>query len=389
MMQHIQVSDEVRGVDAVLRRISSEVRTDAVVPMSSQYAWFDTGTTQQDPEQPSTGIQIHNSGIPELDGSKVIQTEFAHRQIADHSKIPWRYYNMMLDGSGADRQLLQYNVNHWWNTSGDDPRLMRVIHRPSGPSLRAFLSPRYRVLDNEALVANVLQEAESMTDVQVHDASVDSERLYLRLITPITGEIEQGDVCQLGLTIRNSEVGDGAIQISPFILRLVCTNGLVAKSKFRQVHLGYRRDVGIVSPETIAADSQAIFSGIRDWVRYVLDPERLEYTLDLFRCAKEIPMPTEQPRVAIGNVIKAYSLEPREAQSIFERYLRNNDDTQFGVVNAITEAAHSTPNLPMRRQVELEESAGDLLTKGYGGFTGLVSKPLSSKELAKVYGDKS
>ena len=264
---------------------------------------------------------------------------------------------------------------------------MRIVHKSDHMSLRAFLSPRYRVLDNESLVANVLQEAEKITDLQVHDASVDSERLYMRLVTPITGEIEEGDICQLGLTLRNSEVGDGAIQINPFILRLVCKNGLVSQTKYRQVHLGYRRDVGIVSRETIEADSRSIFSGIRDWVRFVLNPDRLNETLDLFRASKQVDIATVEPRVAVANIVKAYNFEPGEANSIFERYLRGNDSTQFGMVNAITSAAH-TSDFGMRRQVALEEAAGTLLETSRYHTQTMVQRRVTQKELAKVYGYK-
>ena len=87
-MEQVKVEDEVRGVDAVLQRITTQVKTDAVIPLGERILY--------DGEHPY-GVGIVDVGIPELNHSKVIPTWFAHRQIADHANIPWRYYRRMLE----------------------------------------------------------------------------------------------------------------------------------------------------------------------------------------------------------------------------------------------------------------------------------------------------
>ena len=75
-------------------------------------------------------------------------SELAHQQIASRLQIPYRYYQKMQEQQPA---LLQENVNTWLH---DAPE-RRMIRTLDG-SMRAFLSDRYRRLDNLELCAAVL-----------------------------------------------------------------------------------------------------------------------------------------------------------------------------------------------------------------------------------------
>ena len=41
-----------------------------------------------------------------------------------------------------------------------------------------------------------------------------------------TGEVKVGDAISFGAIITNSEVGMGSITVTPFCMRLVCTNDI-------------------------------------------------------------------------------------------------------------------------------------------------------------------
>lgn len=67
-------------------------------------------------------VYLHRSTtlhVPEDDGTpqRIVQnyvhpvTFGAHRQIADRARIPWAYYQRMMERAPA---LLCDNVNHWW-----------------------------------------------------------------------------------------------------------------------------------------------------------------------------------------------------------------------------------------------------------------------------------
>ena len=74
--------------------------------------------------------------------------EVAHQQIASRLNIPYRYYQKM---QAEAPDLLDDNVNRWLNQN-PERRMIRVLDN----KVRAFLSDRYRRLDNLELCAAVL-----------------------------------------------------------------------------------------------------------------------------------------------------------------------------------------------------------------------------------------
>ena len=74
--------------------------------------------------------------------------ETAHQQIASRLNIPFRYYKKMQEEAP---ELLDQNVNRWLNRN-PERRMIRVLDG----NVRAFLSDRYRRLDNLELCAAVL-----------------------------------------------------------------------------------------------------------------------------------------------------------------------------------------------------------------------------------------
>jgi|GEM_PF-1869779 len=95
------------------------------------------------------------SGVPALEPPEV--NSIAHRQIGTHLKIPAAYYDKMLE---KYPQLLAQNVNAWFQRE-PSVRMIRTIEGTA----RAFLSNRYRRIDNldiASIVLPVLQDMEGM-----------------------------------------------------------------------------------------------------------------------------------------------------------------------------------------------------------------------------------
>ena len=108
---------------------------------------------------------------------------------------------------------------------------------------RAFLSSRYRRLDNELLVSHVLPAlSEHEIDLKQSTFSINPTNLYMKIVFPrVQGEVRVDDIVQSGVLITNSEVGVGMLRVTPLIFRLVCTNGMVAPEsvhQFKRTHLG-------------------------------------------------------------------------------------------------------------------------------------------------------
>lgn len=331
-------------------------------------------------------LEVEAPELPEANGLSLPVTRWAHQQIAGRAQVPWKYYDRMLQ---QQPKLLMENVHTWWRNEPDD-RLVRALLPNGSPGrVRAWLSDRFRIIDNRDFVVTVLEECDRLGGIQVHSSHVDDERLYLQLVSDnLEGEMRRGQPIRLGLTVRNSEVGDGAVVVQPWVLVLACTNGMVVQQNYARRHLGGNYDPGIVSGETVNLENAAIWSNVRDWVRYALAPENLNRVLAQLKRAEEVETPAKA-RPAVANVVRRMNLTTYEGQALLERYLldaHTNGQTQYGMVQAVTQVAHEAPGNDYRRQVELEEVGGRLLDLGGSQYEAITGGAIDDETVATLLG---
>ncbi len=119
-------------------------------------------------------------------------------------------------------ELLAANVNEWFHQK-PERRMLRTLDG----SMRAFLSDRYRRLDNYDLASAVLPVLKEMGEgLKIVSTELTESKMYIKVINErLELEVKQGDVVQAGMVISNSEVGMGSLKVEPLIYRLICTNG--------------------------------------------------------------------------------------------------------------------------------------------------------------------
>ena len=194
-------------------------------------------------------------------------TDLAHGQIAAAAKIPKAYYDRM---RAECPSLLAENINHWWNDGGKK-RLVRTD--AATDTIRAFLSDRYRPLDNYELLGSIMPAFED-SGLEMKSCELTESRLYLKATSPrLVGDVAVGDTVQGGIVVSNSEVGQGSLRIDEFLYRLVCTNGMVQATTVRKTHLGRSTGIGAVDAaqefykdSTRKLDDAAFWAKIRDAV---------------------------------------------------------------------------------------------------------------------------
>ncbi|MBP3370839.1 MAG: DUF932 domain-containing protein, partial [Clostridia bacterium] len=87
--------------------------------------------------------------------------DIAHSQIGQYLEIPARYYERMRTESP---ELLSHNINHWLhNQGGGERRMLRTLDG----NLRAFLSAKYRRIDNMEIAETVLPIISRMEGAKV------------------------------------------------------------------------------------------------------------------------------------------------------------------------------------------------------------------------------
>lgn len=122
----------------------------------------------------------------------------AHQQIAARLGIPYRYYQKMQE---EDPSLLDDNVNAWFQRA-PERRMVRVLDG----NVRAFLSDRYRRLDNLELCAAVLPVIQEMKGASIESCEVTETHLYLKIINrKMKAEVAVGDACVIIKPNRKSQ----------------------------------------------------------------------------------------------------------------------------------------------------------------------------------------
>ena len=285
--------------------------------------------------------------------------ELAHQQIATRLNIPYRYYTKMQNEAP---ELLDQNVNRWLNQN-PERRMIRVLDG----KVRAFLSDRYRRLDNLELCAAVLPVIQEMNGANIESCEVTPTHLYLKVVNRrVKAEVKVGDVVQAGFVVSNSEVGLGSLRVEPLVFRLACKNGLICKDLAqRKYHVGRQVNVSddsayeLYSEETLAQDDKAFFLKVQDVVRAAVDETKFMLTVGKMRDATLIPL-KHDPVKSVELLADKFQLTENERGDILRQLFMGADNSRYGLVNAVTAASKIAKSY--ERATDLERIGGEILS---------------------------
>lgn len=289
---------------------------------------------------------------------RYLVNEVAHQQIASRLNIPYRYYQKM---QKEYPELLDQNVNGWF-THNPERRMLRTLDG----RVRAFLSNRYRRLDNLELCAAILPIINEMKSASIESCEVTESHMYLKVINKkLKAEVAVNDVVQAGFVVSNSEIGLGSLKVEPLVYRLVCKNGLICKDfSQKKYHVGRRADLAedaaydLYSDETLHADDRAFFMKVQDIIRHAVDESRFLLTVNKMREALHIPL-KHDPVQEVELLSDTYQLTQGERGDILRELFMGHDLSRYGMVNAVTAASKLAQSYD--RATELERIGGDIL----------------------------
>lgn len=297
--------------------------------------------------------------------------DIAHRQFGQYLKIPAPYYDRMRN---EFPNLLTRNVNGWLAREPENRRMLRTLDGTA----RAFLSDRYRRIDNHEVAQTVLPIIGNMDGASVESCELTESKMYIKVVNQrITAEIAKGDIVQAGIVITNSEVGHGSVSVKPLIYRLVCLNGMIAEDgAIRKYHVGRTNEAddnfNIYRGETIEADDRAFMMKIEDAVSAAVDQARFSSIVDRLRESREAKIdPPAVPKV-IELTSKEYSITQTESEGILGHLISGGDLSLYGLANAVTRHAHDVDSYD--RSTELEAT----------GYKIATMKPTLWRQLTKV-----
>ena len=150
-----------------------------------------------------------------------------------------------------------------------------------------------------------------------------------------------GDRITPGLSICNSEVGLSSLKIAAFYLRLVCTNGLIAKT---EIAVAYRH-----ISRKILDDFPAVFAQVSQQQLRQKDQFRLS-----------IESKVDDPQASLKAFNRQFQLAEKEQEAVDWGWLWEPGHTMFHIVNAYTRAA-SFNGLPAASSYRLQSVGGQIL----------------------------
>ncbi len=205
----------------------------------------------------------------------------------------------------------------------------KLMFRMDNNVIRGVVSDRYQVINHSEVLSKLLDDV----------GDIDVQPLFSQggMSTRLT--LDEGEI-QTGVTLGNSEVGEGSVFIAPFIYRLVCSNGLiVAKQEitFRHTHRGYGEySLGNAVADAVqeARVSKVLFEQTKN--KQIDDPMK-----EIKQMVKKVGLPSRM----VKGVRQAYEIEPLS--------------TGFGIINALTRYAKETE---LTERIMIEKSASKLLS---------------------------
>ena len=277
-------------------------------------------------------------------------TGLFHRQVGSALGIPSKYYDKMQTELPS---LLAQNVNGWLGER-DGRQTIRTLDG----NARAYLSDRYRRIDNYEIATATLPIIAEIDGVKIESCEVTENRMYLKAVNRrLEAEVVPGDVVQAGILISNSEVGLGSVSVMPLVMRLVCSNGMVINDLGqKKYHIGREQETTweLFSTETIEADDQAFMLKLRDIVRGATEEARFGTIVDKLREAAGVRITGRVPEV-VELAADQFGFNKLESDGILQHLIEGGDLSLYGLSNAVTRLSQDVESYD---RATMLESAG-------------------------------
>jgi hypothetical protein len=209
----------------------------------------------------------------------------------------------------------------------------KLMFRVEQGHVRGVVSDKYRIVNH----SEVLQRIQTVLgpDMEVAQPLFYNGLMDVRLCTG-------SEDLQAGVSVQNSEIGERSMTISPFIYRLVCSNGLIVAKKeamFRQVHSGTRE--------------YSLEDAMHDALK------EAEISRHMFELTKQHKIDEDNLTNEFRRVARLIGLPKRIVPYVEAVYSDDPSGDGFGIMNAFTRYAQVT-NLDER--IKIESAVSKLLT---------------------------
>ena len=253
----------------------------------------------------------------------------AQMSISNRLGIPFHYLKK------CPPDIQRMNLNHWLAHERNE----ELFFRFNGNDVRAIFTPRYIPTDNIE-VLDKLKSLDYPSDTRVQ-SSIDEDFMMVNIPDGRQSFTINGERMTPGISVSNSEVGLASLSIAAFVLRLVCTNGMISKT---QVSASYRHISG-----KILSELPGVLTDISG---------ELAKKKDQFRLSVESRV--EHPEMTINSFNNQFQLNKAENEAVEWAMPLEYGQTMFHIINVYTKAAQY-PELPADSGYKLQKVGGMIL----------------------------
>jgi hypothetical protein len=274
-------------------------------------------------------ISFENLDSVQIGGNTHPLKSIAQRSIAWRLGIPFHYLQK------CPPEIQALNMNYWIEHEKNDQLFFRFDSR----DVRAIFTPKYKPVDN----FEICERLDSLgygseTQVQCH---LDKEFMSLSILDEKKSFEINGDKFRPGISISNSAVGLASLSITAFLLRLVCTNGMVSKT---EISASYRH---------ISTKILNEFPEVMDKVSYELGKQKNQIGLSM-------ESKVDDPIKTIESFNRQFNLNQPQKEAVEWAWPQEMGDTMNCVINTYTRAAQFK-GLSAENSYQLQRVGGNIL----------------------------
>jgi hypothetical protein len=281
-------------------------------------------------------------------------------QVAERAGIPGTYVNRLLERPYG-RELIIENLSRIYREEENKKLLVRSVDG----QVRGVLSNAFKRMDSGPIVEAFAKACEDVGAVPVEGVGGDL-RWALKAILPMVFQPSKKtgteEIIAFGVQLSNSDFGKGTLSLNAFMTRVICTNYATLQQVLRQAHLGKRlSDDMEYSAETYRADTRTQVLAVRDMVKNVLAPEKINALVGQIGEALETRVNTKD----VWSELPKMGLLKGEIDKVKELFTDGDvevlppGNTKARLANAISWFAKSAASA--ERRLELEEVAGQVM----------------------------
>jgi hypothetical protein len=286
---------------------------------------------------------------------------YSTKQTANRFGVPTPYINTLMDSDWGRKLAVKI-----LNETAKQRKPERVLVRSVGDTVRGVLSDSYKRI-NSMQIFMAFMEAAVKTDARIYDAAIDDTKSFIEVIQPEIHTIEtprNGEIdVVFGAELRNSDYGDGRLNLRTFMLNVVCLNGMIGTKFLNEVHRGGRLPENLVLSEaTYEKESAAQASLVTDSMQHLFNADNMKKEVERIQHASDTPMDFE---TGIKDLKRTKHYSENELTMLTQKLLNNNPDdgvqgenTKWKFVQGLTAVANEYNTT---RRNELIEYASDLM----------------------------